>query len=270
MCAREANSVRIIRYLGDRDQVRYGVIENGMLHPCAGDPFTNLVKYSRPVEIASVKVLAPVAPPNIVCSGLNYKTHADETGMPRPSRPLIFLKASSSVCGPGDPIVLPAISPEKIDYEVELAIIIGKRARNISEEDAGKFILGYTIANDVSDREAQFADGQWSRAKSYDSFCPLGPEIVTDLDGDNLDLTCRVDGQVLQAANTSDMIFSCRQLVSYMSRCMTLLPGTVILTGTPSGVGFTRTPPVFLREGQTVECEIAGIGILTNPIAMEK
>jgi 2-keto-4-pentenoate hydratase/2-oxohepta-3-ene-1,7-dioic acid hydratase in catechol pathway len=261
--------VKIIRYMDEGDRIRFGIVEKDFVYPCAGDPFTNLVKYSRPVELQSVKVLAPVSPPNIICLGLNYKKHADETGMSYPPQPLIFLKATSSVCGPGDPILLPPHTPDKIDYEVELAVVIRKAARNVPEEKVADYILGYTIANDVSNRGAQFADVQWARGKSYDSFCPLGPYIVTGLDGDNLDLVCRVDGQVMQSSNTSDMIFSCPQIVSYLSQCMTLQPGTVILTGTPSGVGFARNPPVFLREGQTVECEIEGIGVLKNRVAME-
>jgi 2-keto-4-pentenoate hydratase/2-oxohepta-3-ene-1,7-dioic acid hydratase in catechol pathway len=255
--------MKIVRYESE-GRVGYGTIENGRICPCEGDPFTGLAKQSGAVDMNTVKLLAPVSPPNIICLGLNYRKHADEAGMPYPSEPLMFLKATTAVCGPGDPIILPSNSPDKIDYEAELAVIIQKRARNISEEEAPGVILGYTIANDISNRAVQFTDVQWARAKSYDTFCPLGPVIVTGLDGDNLDIRCLLDGRVMQASNTSDMIFSCRQIVSYLSRCMTLLPGTVILTGTPEGVGFTRIPPVFLREGQKIECEIEGIGRLAN------
>ena len=138
--------------------------------------------------------------------------------------------------------------------------------KHITEGEVPGAVLGYTIGNDVSNRTVQFKDGQWARGKSYDTFCPLGPAIETDLDGDNLDISCRVDGVVMQSSNTSNMIFSCKQIVAYLSQCMTLLPGTVIMTGTPEGVGFRRTPPVFLKAGQTVECTIEGIGILTNPV----
>jgi 2-keto-4-pentenoate hydratase/2-oxohepta-3-ene-1,7-dioic acid hydratase in catechol pathway len=258
--------VKIVRY-GAEGATKYGVVEGDLVYPCAGDPFTNLVKYRNPVELRSVKLLAPVSPPNIICLGLNYKKHADETVMEYPAAPLIFLKATSSLLGPGEAIVLPADNPDQIDYEVELAIVIKKRAKNISESDVPKVVLGFTIGNDVSNRAAQFADKQWARGKSHDTFCPLGPAIVTDLEGDRLNLACRIDGKVMQASNTRNMIFSCNRIVSYLSRCMTLLPGTVILTGTPEGVGFTRTPPVFLRPGETVECEIQGIGILSNPVA---
>lgn len=253
-----------------KGQARYGIIEDDLLYPCDGDPFTSLTKQSGALDLHSVKLLAPVTPPNVICLGLNYKKHAEEINMPYPPEPLMFLKATTSVCGPGDPIAIPAHSPDKIDYEAEMAIVIGKRAKNVPEEKVHDIVLGYTIANDVSNRAVQFTDGQWARAKSYDTFCPLGPAIVTDLDGDNLNLTCRLDGQVMQASNTADMIFSCRRIVSYLSRFMTLLPGTIILTGTPEGVGFIRKPPVFLREGQRTECEIEGIGILANPIIGQK
>jgi 2-keto-4-pentenoate hydratase/2-oxohepta-3-ene-1,7-dioic acid hydratase in catechol pathway len=140
----------------------------------------------------------------------------------------------------------------------------------VTEEEVPQYILGYTIGNDVSNRNAQFKDGQWARGKSHDTFCPIGPAIVTDLDGDNLNLSCRIDGKIMQDSNTSDMVFSCRQIVSYLSRSMTLLPGTIIMTGTPPGVGFARKPPVFLKAGQTVECRIEGIGVLSNPVVGPK
>jgi 2-keto-4-pentenoate hydratase/2-oxohepta-3-ene-1,7-dioic acid hydratase in catechol pathway len=257
--------MKIARYLYD-GQVSYGIIENEQLYPC-GDPFINPAKETRAMDLFSVKLLAPVSPPNIICIGLNYRKHADETGLPYPAEPLIFIKTTTTVCGPGDSVVLPSHSPDQIDYEAELAIVIGKTAKNISEAEVADYVLGYTIANDISDRAVQFSDVQWSRAKSYDTFCPLGPFIVTDLNCDSVNIMCRLNGRVMQASNTSDMIFSCRQIVSYLSRCMTLLPGTVILTGTPEGVGFKRNPPVFLRKGQVLETEIEGIGVLSNPVA---
>jgi 2-keto-4-pentenoate hydratase/2-oxohepta-3-ene-1,7-dioic acid hydratase in catechol pathway len=261
--------VKIVRYKAD-GQPQYGIVEGEQLFPCFGDPFIGLTKQKKALDLRSVKLLSPISPPNVVCVGLNYRKHAEEAGVNFPSKPLIFLKATTSVCGPGDSIVLPFHDPEKIDYEVELAIVIGKRAKWIAKENVPEVILGYTIANDISNRGAQFQESQWARGKSYDTFCPLGPMIATDLDGDHLNLTCRIDGKVMQASNTSDMIFSTLQLVSYISECMTLLPGTVILTGTPEGVGFVRKPPVFLKEGQIVECEIEGIGILSNPVVRQR
>lgn len=261
--------MRIVRILY-KEQVVYGVIENDRLYPCAGDPFAGLLPEADAIDPRAAHLLPPVCPPNLICLGLNYRKHADEVKLPYPCEPLIFIKATTSVIGPGESIVLPEHSPDSIDHEAELSIVIGRHARNIREADADAYILGYTVANDVSNRAVQFSDGQWARAKSYDTFCPIGPEIVTGIDGDNLDIICRVDGEVRQSSNTSDMIFSCRQIVAYISRFMTLLPGTIILTGTPEGVGFSRKPPVYLRAGQTLETEIRGIGILSNPIVAAK
>lgn len=261
--------MKIVRFQ-QNDQIQYGLVEHDRLYPCDGTPFGNLLPEADAIDIQSVTLLAPVCPPNVICLGLNYRRHADEIGMPYPPEPLLFMKASTSVCGPYDPIVLPAHSPDSIDHEAELAIVIGKKVANLSEDEADAAILGYTVANDVSNRAVQFSDGQWMRAKSYDTFCPLGPAIVTDVDGDNLAIECRVGGEVRQSSNTSDMIFSCRQIVAYVSRFMTLLPGTVILTGTPEGVGFSRKPPVYLQAGQLLETSIAGIGTLANPVIAGK
>jgi len=261
--------MRIIRYLHE-GHASYGIVADGCVHPCDGDPFSGLVRQSAVLDLAEVKLLPPVDPPNIICLGLNYREHASETGHSLPAEPLVFIKATTALCGPGDPIVLPARYPDKIDYEAELAIVIGKRARNIPEDKADEVILGYTAANDVSNRAVQFSDGQWARAKSHDTFCPVGPAIVTDLDPGNLAITCRLDGEVMQASNTSDMIFPVRRIISHLSHCFTLLPGTLILTGTPGGVGFMRKPPVYLCPGQVVEVEIEGIGTLVNSIISEE
>jgi len=257
--------MKIVRYLNN-GQIYYGIVEGDLIHECVGDPFNKLTRQSATHDLYSVKLLPPVSPPNILCLGLNYKKHADETGLPRPEAPVLFMKSTTALCGNGDPIILPANSPDQIDFEAELAIVIKKRARNVSEDEVCDVILGFTAANDISNRAVQFSDGQWVRAKSHDTFCPVGPAILTDLDGDNLNIICRLDGHVMQSSNTSDMIFGCRRIVSYLSQCMTLLPGTIILTGTPAGVGFTRKPPVFLRSGQTLETEIEGIGLLVNHV----
>lgn len=257
--------MKVARFLKN-GQTQYGVVEQDGLYPCTGNPFDGLTGRQGPVPFDSVKLLAPVQPPNIIALGLNYRAHADESHGKYPSEPLIFLKATTALAGHGDPIVLPKDYPDSIDYESELAIVIGKRVKDIAEYDVPNVILGYTIANDVSNRAVQFKDGQWARGKSYDTFCPLGPWIATGIDGDNLDISCRLNGQVMQSSNTSDMIFSCRKIVAFLSGCMTLLPGTVILTGTPSGVGFVRKPPVFLKAGQMIECIIEGIGVLSNPV----
>jgi 2-keto-4-pentenoate hydratase/2-oxohepta-3-ene-1,7-dioic acid hydratase in catechol pathway len=260
--------MKIVRFaLGDA--IRFGILEDGKVYPCAGDPFVGLKPEERPLAAESIKLLSPIEPPNVICIGLNYKRHVEESKVSFPAVPQLFLKPTTAVCGPDDPIVIPLQDTERVDYEVELAIVIRERARHVPENEVAKFVLGYTIADDVSAREAQFSDEQWTRGKSFDSFCPLGPYIETDVDPDRLNLTCRVNGRTLQNSNTSDMIFATRRLVSFISDCMTLLPGTVILTGTPEGVGFARTPPIYLRHGDTVECEIESLGILRNPVVME-
>ncbi|MRR55167.1 MAG: FAA hydrolase family protein [Deltaproteobacteria bacterium] len=257
--------MRIVRYQHE-GIARYGIVEDGGIRTCAGTPYSGLTRQAAVIDLSDVRLLPPVEPPNIICLGLNYRAHAAETGHPLPEAPLVFIKATTALCGPGDSIVLPSRYPDQIDYEAELAIVIGKVAKDVPEDQAGEFILGYTAANDVSNRAVQFSDGQWARAKSHDTFCPVGPAIVTGLDADNLAIICRLDGEVMQSSTTADMIFPVRRIISHLSHSFTLLPGTLILTGTPGGVGFMRKPPVYLRPGQVVEVEIEGIGILVNQV----
>jgi len=215
------------------------------------------------------RLLAPVAPVDIIAIGLNYRRHAEESGAALPNAPLVFAKLTSSVIAPGDAIVLPADAPDEVDYEAELAVVIGKIARKVSKQDALQYVLGYTIANDVSARDCQLTrDRQWTRGKSFDTFCPLGPCLVIDpsMDPNALPIRSRLNGETMQDSNTSDMIFSVPELVSYLSHQFTLHPGTVIVTGTPEGVGFARQPPVYLRPGNSITIEIEGIGQLTNPV----
>ena len=222
------------------------------------------------LSLADVNLKAPVLPPNIVCIGLNYKAHGKEFEMKLPELPLLFFKTTTALTDPGSEIILPKIAPDNVDYEGELVIIIGKTAKNVSEEDAMDYIFGYTIANDVSARDCQTRiDTQWARGKSFDTFCPLGPVAVTGIDPDHLHLQTRLNGEVMQDSSTDMLIFSVRNLVSFISHNMTLLPGTIILTGTPSGVGFKRVPPVFMKAGDVVEIEIENIGTLRNTIAAE-
>lgn len=222
------------------------------------------------LALSAVKLLAPVEAPNVVCIGLNYKPHAAEAEMKLPEIPLIFLKTTTALTDPEDEIILPKIAPDNVDYEGELTIIIGKKAKNVSEAEALDYVFGYTIANDVSARDCQLhIDGQWARGKSFDTFCPIGPAAIRGVDGDNLNIQTRVNGTVMQDSNTSNLIFNIRRLVSFVSQNMTLLPGTVILTGTPEGVGFSRVPPVWLREGDVVEIEIENIGTLRNTVVRE-
>ncbi len=249
----------------------YGVIENETVTSLAQPPFAGIVKGGLALPLAQVKLLPPVEPPNIIAIGTNYMGHIQETKAPTPERPLIFLKATTSLAAPGDQILLPRIAPDHVDFEAELAVVIGKTARHVSERDALDHVFGYTCANDVTQRLCQKTlDQQWARGKSFDTFCPLGPWIETELaDPQTLAIRSRLNGKVMQESNTALLIFNVRKLISYISDAMTLLPGTVLLTGTPDGVGVARNPPVFLRDGDVIEVEIDGIGTLRNPVRAE-
>ncbi len=220
--------------------------------------------------LADVQLLAPVARPGkILCIGLNYLDHCRESGMEPPKAPVLFAKFANAVIGPDAPIRYDASASSEVDFEVELVAVIGKRASRVSEDEALDYVAGYTIGNDVSARDAQFGDGQWVRGKTFDTFCPLGPWMVTaDEIPDPQALTIRlwVDGVSYQDSNTEQMIFPVRHLVSYLSRFITLEPGDLIMTGTPWGVGFARKPPVYLVDGNVVRLEIEGIGELSNPV----
>jgi len=268
----EVISVRIVRYQEGGQPPAYGILEPpARVLPIEGDVFGRWRRTSAALDLAQVRLLAPVQPPNVLAIGLNYRAHAAESGARIPSAPVLFLKANTAVIGPDDTILLPEMAPDEVDYEAELVIVIGRCAHNVPEAEALEYVLGYTCGNDVSARDCQLRlDVQWARGKSFDTFAPLGPWIETELDPDNCRIRSRLNGQVMQDSNTNDMIFGTRQLVSYLSRCMTLLPGTVIMTGTPSGVGFARKPPVFLRPGDVIEVEIDGIGTLRNRVAREE
>ena len=205
-------------------------------------------------------------PGKIVAIGLNYMDHVRESGAEPPKQPLVFCKFTTSLIGDGEEIKIPRGLTERVDWEVELAAIIGKTARNVSVEDALSYVGGYTVANDVSARDLQFADVQWVRAKSLDTFCPIGPKVVQIDDPQNLKLITRVNGEVVQDSNTSEMIFGVAELISFCSHNFALEPGDVILTGTPWGVGEFMEPKRSLKDGDVVECEIEGIGVLRNPV----
>ena len=206
-------------------------------------------------------------PGKIVCVGLNYRDHADESAMELPSAPLLFAKWPNGLVGPGEPIVLPHQTSE-VDYEAELGVVIGKPARRVSAESALEHVAGYVCANDVSARDVQFADGQWTRGKSFDTFCPVGPMVPAAeiADPQNLRIRCLVNGEALQDGSTADMIFGVAELIAYISDGIELEEGDLVLTGTPPGVGFVRTPPIFLADGDEVTVEIEGVGSLTNPV----
>lgn len=261
--------MRVIRFHDSSGQVRLGEwLSDGRARVIRGGLFDGL---ERTDEVAAVnRLLAPLDPVNVIAIGLNYRRHAEESGATIPEFPLVFAKLTSSVIGPGEPIVLPDDAPDEVDYEAELAVVIGREARKVSEADALKFVLGYTCANDVSARDCQrYRDKQWTRAKSFDTFCPLGPALLVDpgVNPNALRIRGRLNGEIVQDSSTADMIFSVPNLISYLSHQFTLRPGTVVLTGTPEGVGFGKTPPRYLRPGETYAVEIEGIGELTNPVA---
>lgn len=249
--------MRIIR-VRYRDRSFYAAITSPESVRC----LNNEENLSEEIPLAEVELLPLVRPSKIVCVGLNYQGHASELGLPVPEEPVLFLKPPSSVIGPGDAIIMPAAA-ERVDYEAELALVVGRTARHVSETDAANHLFGYTCANDVTARDLQQKDGQWTRAKSFDTFCPVGPWIETQV-ADERDLSLRavVNGQLRQQGNTADMIFSPAQLISFISCVMTLLPGDVILTGTPAGIG-------PLQHGDEVSVEIDQVGFLLNPVSSE-
>jgi 2-keto-4-pentenoate hydratase/2-oxohepta-3-ene-1,7-dioic acid hydratase in catechol pathway len=259
--------MKLARFLtADGRELIGRVVDRQSAEPLVGELFGEMT-FSR-ARVGIAKLLAPLVPVNILAIGRNYRAHAAETGSKLPEQPLIFLKATTALLADGEPIVLPPSAPHEVDFEAELAIVIGRRAHRVPPSSALDYVLGYTCANDVSARDCQRNDKQWARAKSFDTFCPLGPWLVTpdELDPENCDLRSRVNGQLMQNASTRDMVFPCRQLISYLSHQFTLVPGTVILTGTPEGVGMARQPPAFLKPGDRIEIEIDGIGTLANPV----
>lgn len=249
--------MRIVRYRHG-DLIEYGIVEGDAVYSVAGDVFGAFGRGVRRAGLDEVRLLAPCEPSKVVALGLNYAAHAAEMKVALPTEPLIFLKPSTSVTAPDEPILYPAMS-EQVEYECELAVVIGRKARQVAEADAAGYVLGYTCANDVTARDLQRRDSQWSRAKGFDTFCPLGPWIETEIDPGDLHIETRVNGVVKQSSRTSDLVFRVPRTVSYVSQIMTLLPGDVILTGTPSGVG-----PV--QPGDVMEVEIEGIGVLRNPV----
>jgi 2-keto-4-pentenoate hydratase/2-oxohepta-3-ene-1,7-dioic acid hydratase in catechol pathway len=266
--------MRIIRHLGPTGPACAALMPDGSAREISGDLFGAYRVTNR--TVVPGKILAPVAPPNILAIGLNYRRHAEEGGKGVPERPMLFLKSTGCVQNPGDPIELPRkLASSEVDYECELAVVIGRTCKNATRERALDFVLGYTAANDVSARDWQMrlGGGQFCQGKSFDTFCPLGPVLVTrdEIDDPNkLSIRTILNGQVMQDWNTSDMVFDVPALIEFLSGSKTLLPGTVILTGTPHGVGYARKPPVFLKPGDTVTIEIEGIGSLTNPVVEER
>ncbi|MFA5927678.1 MAG: fumarylacetoacetate hydrolase family protein [Candidatus Margulisiibacteriota bacterium] len=243
------------------NEIRYGALREGNILEIRGDIFGRFEVSSVEHSRESLELLPPVEPTKIIAVGLNYLDHAQEMSMEIPTEPLLFLKPPSAVIGHDETIILPR-SSERVDFEAELAIVISKKAYKISANQAEHYILGYTCANDVTARDFQKQDGQWARAKSFNTFCPLGPAIVTDVDTRGLDIKCLLNGEVVQSSNTRKMIFKAEELVSYISQVMTLFPGDVIITGTPPGVN-------QIKDGDTVEIQIDQLGTLRNYVKLE-
>jgi 2-keto-4-pentenoate hydratase/2-oxohepta-3-ene-1,7-dioic acid hydratase in catechol pathway len=268
----EGYLMRIVRFLDDDNRICLGTdVKDNSATLLSGELFGSLTptQERRPVK----QWLTPVNPPAVLCVGLNYRAHAAETGMELPKYPVLFMKNPASIIGHQAAVVIPEScrDPLQVDYEVEMAMVIGKAAKNVAVENALDYVAGYTVANDVSARiwQGSAGAGQWVRGKSFDTFCPLGPALVTPEevpDPDTLDIKCILNGTVMQESNTSDLIFPTRELISYLSEDTTLLPGTVILTGTPSGVGFTRNPPVYLKPGDRIEMTVEKLGTLVNSV----
>jgi len=250
--------MKIVRFLNGK-KAAYGLWEGETVRGCTGTPYTRLKPTGQEYRMSELKLLAPCAPSKIVALGLNYRSHGAELKMTMPSEPLIFLKPSTSVIGPEDAIIYPP-SSRQVDYEGELGVVIGRLARRVSRAEAPKYILGYTCLNDVTARDLQSRDKQWTRAKSFDTFAPIGPCIETELDPSHLALETRLNGALKQKTNTRDLIFPVPELVSFISHVMTLLPGDVIATGTPSGIG-------PMQPGDTIEVTIEKIGTLRNYVA---
>jgi 2-keto-4-pentenoate hydratase/2-oxohepta-3-ene-1,7-dioic acid hydratase in catechol pathway len=253
--------MRIVRYQTREFPARYGWILENAVGSIEGDPFGEFRRQDPSHALASVRLLAPLLPGKIICVGRNYLAHAREHDAEVPDIPLLFLKPTTSVIGPGDAIVLPPQSSQ-VEHEAELAVIIGKKGRWIRAEEAMEYVLGYTIANDVTARDLQRRDGQWTRSKSFDTFCPLGPWIETDYDPADRVITCHVNDEMRQMASTRDMVFNVRQIIAFASSIMTLEPGDAILTGTPAGVG-------PLQPGDVVKVAIESLGELENRVIAE-
>lgn len=270
--------MHIIRFFDADGKIQLGIPKDpaqpsaGPARLLSGDLFTGLLPTDRTTEV--IKLLAPLVPVNILCIGANYAAHAKESGIALQDNPVVFMKATSSLNHPGDPIRIPKCQMKgpEVDFEAELAVVIGRPARDVPEHQALDYVLGYTCGHDVSARrwQKQGGGGQWVRGKSFDTFCPLGPVLVTAGEIPNpqtLAISSTLNGQVMQSSNTSHMTHTVARLISFLSQDTTLLPGTVIMTGTPEGVGFARDPAVFLKAGDMMVVEIQNIGRLQNPVA---
>jgi 2-keto-4-pentenoate hydratase/2-oxohepta-3-ene-1,7-dioic acid hydratase in catechol pathway len=250
--------MRIVRYQNTENQIVYGWMLEDKIGEIQGNIFGEYRRREAKIPVKELKLLAPCEPSKIVCVGRNYVEHAKELGNEVPKVPLIFFKPPSSIISNGDDIILP-VQSKQVEHEAELVVVIGKRAKNVTAENAKEYIFGYTIGNDVTARDLQKSDGQWTRAKGFDTFCSFGPWIDTDFDPSDSVVTCRVNGQMRQMASTRDMVFNVGTLIAYISSVMTLEAGDLIFTGTPAGVG-------ELKNGDVVDVEIEGLGKLSNSV----
>ncbi len=251
--------MRFLRYQLGKEEPRFGWLYDDQVGPLEGNPFGDYRRLDADIPLAKVRLLAPVLPGKIIGVGRNFVEQAREEGVDVPEIPAIFLKPPSAIIGPGETIILPPQS-QLVEHEAELAVVIGRTGRWIQPEKAGEYILGFTVANDVTARDLQRRDLQWTRATGFDTFCPLGPWIETEIDPADALITCRVSGGLRQMASTRELVFNIPQLVAFISAVMTLQAGDVILTGTPAGVG-------PLKAGDVVEAAVEGIGTLRNPVA---
>lgn len=251
--------MKIVRYRRNDDEVSYGIVSDDRIRPLKGDPFCSEICEDKEwVNLSEVRLLSPCKPSKIIALGLNYKDHALELGMELPEVPLIFIKPGTSVIGPGESIVYPGMS-QRVDYEAELGVVIGRVAKNVSVEEAFDHVLGYTCFNDVTARDLQRKDGQFTRSKSFDTFAPIGPWVETEIDPGNLAVKSILNGKIRQQSSTRNLIFDVPYLVHFISSIMTLIPGDVIATGTPGGIG-------PMKPGDTIEIAIEGIGSLVNKV----
>lgn len=254
--------MQIVRYKAATGNLEFGWVYEGKVGPIEGSPFTEYRRQVADIPVEEVQLLPPVVPSKIICVGRNYVAHAEEHNAEVPQIPLLFLKPPSAVIGPQENIILPPQS-QRVDHEAELVVVIGKRGRWIQTDEAFDFVLGYTIGNDITARDLQMRDGQWTRGKGFDTFCPIGPWIETEFDPADALVSCHVNGEMRQMASTRDMVFSVRQLITFVSSVMTIEPGDLLFTGTPAGV----SP---LSPGDTVMVSIEGIGELTNHVISEE
>lgn len=253
--------MRFVRYQTQTEPARFGWLLEDKVGPIEGSPFSEFRRLEADRALETVRLLAPVQPSKVICVGRNYAAHAKEHNAEVPEVPLLFFKPPSSVIGPGEQIILPPQS-QQVEHEAELVVVISRRGRWIPPEEAHQYVLGYTTGNDVTARDLQRRDNQWTRAKGFDTFCPLGPWIETDFDPADVIVTCHVNGEMRQMASTRDMVFSVRHLIAYASSVMTLEAGDLIFTGTPAGVG-----PIL--PGDVVEVTVEGVGTLRNPVIEE-